>query len=221
MKRLTVAVAAVSLNVLGACGSGAPSSPVAPPPPTQQRPPQPSTVSLTGQVQGAGTGPIADATVTILDGPDTGKSMLTGDAGRYRFDNLTPGTANVSATAPHYLEVRSGTLVNGTNALNFTLPRADLWSKSGVGPQMFTVPSSVEKVFLTADFAGVCQYFQVRFQTGWIVNTNLGACNVQHLEGTFTTHVRGGGPVQVLNFLQTADGHNQPGSVAWMLAEVP
>src|SRR5262249_55291190 len=36
------------------------------------------------------------------------------------------------------------------------------------------VASSVAKVTLTADCAGFCQYFQVRFQTGWIVNANLG-----------------------------------------------
>jgi hypothetical protein len=178
-------------------------------------------VSLTGQVQGAGTGPIVGATVTILDGPDAGKSMITGDGGQYRFDNLTRSNANVSATASNYLEVRNGTFINGTNTLNFTLPRADLWSRSGVGPQMFAVPGSIEKINLTADFAGVCQYFQVRFQTGWIVNTNLGDCNAHHLEGTFTTHVRGGGPVQVINFTDTGDGHTQPGSVAWTLAEVP
>jgi hypothetical protein len=63
-------------------------------------------------------------------------------------------------------------------------PPPGLWSMSGVGPQNFTVPSSIRKVDLAADFAGACQYFQVRFQAGWIVNTNLGDCTVHHLEGT-------------------------------------
>jgi hypothetical protein len=219
MKRLKVAVAVVTVSA--GCSAGSPSSPASSSPPSQQPPPQQSTVSLTGQVQGQGTGPIVRATVTILDGPDTGRSMMTGDGGLYRFDNLTRSNANLSATASNYLEVRSGTFINGTNTLNFTLPRADRWSRSGVGAQMFTMPSYIEKVNLTADFAGSCQYFQVRFQTGWIVNTNLGDCTTHHLEGTFSAHVRGGGPVQVINFTDLAGGHTEPGSVAWTLVEVP
>jgi len=94
-----------------------------------------------------------------------------------------------------------------------------LWSQSGVGPQTFVVPSSVAKVRLTADFAGFCEYFQVRFQTGSIVNTNLGDCNTHHLEGTYIQHAQGGGPVQVINFVGLSGG-SQPGSVIWALVEV-
>jgi hypothetical protein len=217
VKRLIIAVAA-GLNILGACSSGAPPAPLAPSP-TQQPQPQPSTVSLTGRVQGEGTGPIIGAIVVVLDGSNAGRSTTTGDGGLYRLDNLTPGRGNLLATATDYLQARAGTLIDGSNTLDFTLPRAMLWSQSGVGPQMFVVPSSVAKVGLTADFAGSCEYFQVRFQTGWIVNTNLGDCGTHHLEGTYTQHVQGGGPVQVINFAQTSGG-NRPGTVVWTLVEV-
>ena len=65
--------------------------------------------------------PLTGARVTVLDGPNTGASVLTNANGSYRFEALSITNVNFSATATDYLEQRAGTFVNGTNALNFVL----------------------------------------------------------------------------------------------------
>jgi hypothetical protein len=59
--------------------------------------------------------------VTVLDGPDSGRSIATDDTGVFRFSNLQRGDANLSATALGCLEDRRGTFVDGANTLDFSL----------------------------------------------------------------------------------------------------
>jgi PKD repeat protein len=65
--------------------------------------------------------PLNGARVAVLDGPNTGAAVLTNANGSYRFESLSIANMNFSATAAGYLETRAGTLVNGTNGLNFVL----------------------------------------------------------------------------------------------------
>jgi hypothetical protein len=98
---------------LAACGGS--SSPAAPAPP-----PAPTMVRLTGTVSFPAGERIPEATVTVLDGPNAGRSATTNTTGDYVLDGLTPGNANLSANATIYDEVRRGVLINGSNTLNFT-----------------------------------------------------------------------------------------------------
>ena len=82
----------------------------------------PDTVSLTGAVRVThSNAPIAGATVIFLDGPNVGRSVKTSASGKFRFDGLTRGNANLSALAPGYLEARGGLFVEGLATLDFSL----------------------------------------------------------------------------------------------------
>jgi PKD repeat protein len=62
-------------------------------------------------------------TITILDGPNAGRTTGTTPAGDYQFDGLAVGNGNVSATHVFYNEARTGVGIDGTSTLNFTLTR--------------------------------------------------------------------------------------------------
>jgi hypothetical protein len=87
-------------------------------------------VTLSGIVADIDTGaPIPGATVVVLSDitttvpDDWGRSVTTDSSGRYVFDNMTTGNANLSATASGYQERRDGVNTSVRNALNFGLRR--------------------------------------------------------------------------------------------------
>ncbi len=96
-------------------------TPTPAPTPTPPPAPAPTTASLTGTVSNSSGQPLAGARVAVLDGPNTGQSVVANASGQYRFDSLTIGNANFTTTASGYLEDRRGIFVNGTNTLNFVL----------------------------------------------------------------------------------------------------
>ena len=57
----------------------------------------------------------------MLDGPNTGQSVVANGNGEYRFESLAIANMNFTATASGYQEDRRGTFVNGTNTLDFVL----------------------------------------------------------------------------------------------------
>lgn len=76
---------------------------------------------LSGTVSSTSGSRIASATVTAIDGANSGASVTTNSDGEYRFDSLSAANVNFSATATGFQEDRRGVFVNGTNTLNFTL----------------------------------------------------------------------------------------------------
>src|SRR5205085_8627912 len=50
--------------------------------------------SLTGIFMASSGARIGGATVTVLDGPNVGRTTMTDSTGAYRFDNLSVGNAN-------------------------------------------------------------------------------------------------------------------------------
>ena len=80
------------------------------------------TESLRGSVRMTDSNlPIAGARVLFLDGPNAGRSVTTNAAGEFRFDGLVEGNANLSATAPGYLEARGGLFVDRQAGVQFRL----------------------------------------------------------------------------------------------------
>ena len=83
------------------------------------------TVSLSGMVNVTDSSlPIAGARVLFLDGPNAGRNVTTNAAGEFRFDGVVAGNANLSVTAPGYLEVRAGLFVGRQAGLQFVLAPA-------------------------------------------------------------------------------------------------
>lgn len=96
-------------------------APAPPPPPTPPPAPTP-TGTLTGFTRNTNGQLIGFVTVTVADGPDKDKKTVSdGFTGAYRFEGLTVGNANFTATASGFLEDKRGVFVNGTNTLDFTL----------------------------------------------------------------------------------------------------
>jgi hypothetical protein len=81
-----------------------------------------STYTLTGLVTRWGTSTtIPGATISILSGPNAGRSALAGGLGDYALGNLTAGVFTVRVTANGYnTEVRDVTL-DGSKQVNFAL----------------------------------------------------------------------------------------------------
>jgi len=160
-------------------------------------------VSLTGIVKSsANNAGIPNATVTIRDCANPGRSGATNGGGAYRIDGLTVSNCNVSATAPGFSEQILGVRVDGANTLNFTLlpPPPPPFSRSGSGDNVFDLPSSVSRVRIVGDYGGSCQNFIVKIAGRLIVNELLGPCSGiglgRHFEGTFLTS---GGVVEITN----------------------
>jgi Carboxypeptidase regulatory-like domain len=104
-------LAVILLLTLAACGgesdSGAPALPTSPttpttpsPPPTPPAPTPSTKYALSGIISETGTpNALPDARVQVLDGPSQGRSVTADAEGRYRIDELDPGTFAVRATA--------------------------------------------------------------------------------------------------------------------------
>jgi PKD repeat protein len=97
----------------------APAPTPTPPPPA----PTPTTATLSGVTKNSNGQLIGFVTVRILDGPDQGRTSVSDSlTGAYRFEGLTAGNYNFSATGDGFLEdKRNINLVNGNNTQDFSL----------------------------------------------------------------------------------------------------
>lgn len=125
MKR-SVLVGLVLLVTISCTGGSSDSpNPGAPSPtPSPSPAPAPSTFALSGRVtESAPTtaNAIGGATVTIVDGPNGGKSTATDGSGNYSFSGLTAGGFTVRATAGGYQESSQGVTLTANRSANFGL----------------------------------------------------------------------------------------------------
>ena len=134
----------------------APAPTPTPPPPA----PTPTTATLTGVTKNSNGQLIGFVTVRILDGPDQGKTSAS-DAftGGYRFEGLTAGNYNFSATGDGFLEdKRNINLVNGNNTQDFTLATAPPPSIEIKAQALTSSPSGAEWGFEAASSTSFRSY---------------------------------------------------------------
>lgn len=106
--------------VFASCGGSEP--PVSPTPTPGPPTPSPisSTISLLGGVYAEpGSRGIDGATLTLLDGPDAGRTTSTGADGRFRFDGVRTGQVTASVVTSEFGEDRAWVYANGSNPLEF------------------------------------------------------------------------------------------------------
>jgi len=152
-------------------------------------------VSLTGIVRSsANNAGIPNATVTIRDCANPGRSATTNGGGSYRIDGLTASNCNVTATAPGYTERTLGVRVDGATSLDFVLLPPP-FSRSGTGDTVFDLPTSVTRVRINATYTGFSSNFVVKIAGRLIVNELLGrAWPSTTFDGTYLTS---GGVVEI------------------------
>lgn len=183
------------------CGKDSPTQPTPTPTPTPVTP-APTLSIITGTVSSAASGPLGDATVRVIDGPNAGMTAPTDGSGRYTLSGLTFSGFTITASAPGHIPVsRGGILQPGvtTNTANFTLLPEAAFSRSGTGDTVFNVPTYITRIRVQANYGGSCQNFVIRIARRLVVNEILGSCSVasgRAFDGTYTTN---GGVAEVTN----------------------
>lgn len=84
--------------------------------------PSPTTFSLSGKVNNMNTSAaVAGASVSIVDGPNAGKSTTTDMSGNYSFTALQQSGFTVNASAANYISQSLGVTLTSSRTLNFSL----------------------------------------------------------------------------------------------------
>lgn len=212
MKRPT---ALLVLVLLSGCGSSTPTSPAPTPPPAR------TMFNMSGGVidNKVGTNKVQNASLTIQDGTNAGRNTTADGAGNYQFTNLTPGTFTVALSGPGYISTTSSvTLGQADKTQNFFMDPVPppIFTTSGVGDNVVSIPSFVTRLRVDATYPGSCQNFIVHYVVGssttFLINVIIGTCSVADTRSPFsgTYAITGGGTLQVLNST----------GVAWTLTEV-
>lgn len=86
--------------------------------------PSPATVTLSGTVRdSAGSTAIANATATIADGSNAGRSAVSDATGSFSLSGLTPGGFTVRVTATSYTALSQGVTLTTSGSAAFLLVR--------------------------------------------------------------------------------------------------
>lgn len=181
-----------------------------PPSPTPPAPPAPvPTTTLTGTVSEPGVGVVAGMNIEIRDGPDARRETQTNAQGAYQFSGLRVGTITVRAWKPGYNDLdRQVTLTSAPARLDFEVGRSTtptpspnppspaptppppIFTRSGIGADVFDLPSGVSRVRIEGTYSGFCENFIIHIGGSSIVNEILGTCSSASgtsFSGTFLT----------------------------------
>ena len=205
-RRLILALTVACIVTTVACGDDSPTTPTPPPTPTGTR-----IIRLNGNLN-FGDVPIntvrSDGILQIFnDGTAnltfTGLSAPCAGAGGAFSASPTSGTVapghvvNVSIRfAPTSVQDCSGNITvagdqtSGTNTIRVdargSLVGLPVFSRSGSGDTVFTIPSHVTRLRVDANTASSCQNFIARANGLSFVNIIMGTCSVSDSRGPFT-----------------------------------
>jgi hypothetical protein len=189
MKRLIVLVALFAAG----CGSSS-TAPTAPPVVT---PPVAQTFTLNGTVTSTTGGPVSGALVRVVDGANAGKSTTTTSGGAYSLAGLAVAGQTVNASATNYVATSKGVSTTSNQTLDFQLAPTPIFTQSGVGDNVFSIPSTVSKVRIQGTPSTACQNFVVKINGSLVVNVILGTCSVADTKTHDGTYLISGGTVQI------------------------
>jgi hypothetical protein len=205
MKQFLVAAL---LAICAACGSSSPSAPSSS---TTTTPPAPTTFNLSGTITSAGGGGIA-ATLNILDGPNAGRSATANSSGAYSFTGLTGGGFTIAITANGFVTQNRGVTLISDSTLSVALLPSQVFSQSGVGDNVFTIPAYVTRVRVDATYGGTCQNFIVNANSRLLINIIIGTCSVADTKSPFSGTYAVSGATQIAITSSTG--------IAWTFTEL-
>jgi hypothetical protein len=138
------------------------------------------------------------ARITVTDGPNAGKSATVDGAGNYAITGLQSSGFTARAAAKwHNEQSKPVTLNNSNQTLDFQLSATPLFSRSGTGDTVFDMPTTVERVKITAHLGKEGQNFIVHIAGDHVVNELVGPWYDQvDFSGTYVTN---GGVVEILS----------------------
>jgi hypothetical protein len=200
-------IASLFVTLLAAACTDGPTSPTitGAPGPRQTLPPS-FVADLTGTVTDIAGTRIAGARVTVLDGLGAGRTATTDSSGAYQFEDLPKANANFAAIASNYIEDVRGTSVDGTNRLDFVLEPTPLFTRSGIGNDVFDLPAGIRRIRVNGRWTQTgTSTFVVRVGGRQILSENLRT--VVAYEGT---HLTVGGTVEIVNST----------NISWTITEV-
>ncbi len=157
----------------------------------------PATFTLTGRVTNAATGAGVSSVSVAASGLNAGRTTTTASDGSYTLTTLTAGTFNVGFNAPFYLGVGQLVMLTGNQTLNQAITFIPPFVVSGVGDNVFTIPSTVTRIRIQASSATSCQNFVVQIAGRLIINVILGTCSVADARTHDGTYLTTGGTTQV------------------------
>jgi hypothetical protein len=115
-----------------------------------------TTFSLSGRVSSReNSAPIASATLSIVDGPNAGKSTTTDASGNYNFTALQQSGFTVNATAAEFFSQSDGVTLTSDRTLNFLLRRQ---------PTEITLTGHVTDAATAGPIAGAVVYINGRYR---------------------------------------------------------
>jgi hypothetical protein len=168
----------------------------------------PSTFTLSGRVTSSSTGAGVSSATVRADGINNGRSTTTAADGSYTLSPLTAGTFNVSFNAPFYVGVGQLVTLNSNQTLNQALTFIPVFSASGVGDNVFTIPATVSRIRIMARYTGNSSNFVVRIAGSLVVNELIGTFwGTTTFDGTYLTS---GGTTAITN----------SSGVSWTFTEV-
>jgi len=204
--------------LLAACGGGSNGSPTAPS--TQTR-----IIHIDGDLNfGSVTvGTTADRSIRVFNQGNAPLTIsgMTGPSGytaSWTNGTIGPNNAFQDVTvhfAPTEPRDYSGTLTINGNQTSGTNTKpisgqglGPLFSRGGVGDNVFDIPSYVTRIHIIADYGGYSSNFIVHIAGDHVVNELIGTgWGTTHFEGTYLIH---GGTVEILN----------SSGVRWLFVEV-
>lgn len=118
--------------VAASAACGADRNPAAPTPPTEPTPPPPPPAPITWSVSGLVSHeeedhqkPVSAARVEVVEGPDAGRSVQTGEDGRYQLTGLREGDIALRADADGFESQTRKFALTGNQTADFSLRRPD------------------------------------------------------------------------------------------------
>lgn len=199
-----LAVICLSLALAGCKNSPvAPSPPpvsttppvITPPPPPP--PPPVATATVVGVLTDVNTrAAVGGATVIVSGGTYNGRSSGTDGNGFFSIPGVA-GTFTLLAQRAGYNQGSRSVTMNGDTRADMTI--VPFFVRSGVGDNVFDLPSYVSRVRIQATYPGSCQNFIVRIAGRSAVNVILGTCSVADARAHDGTYVTSGGVVEILS----------------------
>lgn len=191
-----------------ACGSKSPTSPSTTTPPTTNTPPPAATPTLQSVSLSAALGSLTQA-------GNTAQVTATGTFSNGTTQNLTAQCTDWASDNTFVLTISNGGLITARNSgqstittmcqgvqgrglVTLNLIPAQLFTRSGTGDQVFSLPSYVSRVRIQASTPSRCQNFAVEVANRLLVNVILGTCSVadaRTFDGTYV--VTPGGLVEI------------------------